>query len=182
MQAPHDHEIVEVVPWVPDGHVLEDPTVRTNNVTCLGPYYPPLPLRCPRPPIPTPSPSSWEEIYLQILQSCRCHHCHDLLVPPPATLLPKVQVQVPRNNQLRPPQFLCHLRLHASNSCPVSHCQVTYHDLPAPLPRSQLACNDVLAELAYRLDCEDGGVLIEDHDATLVSAWCWCHNKPISFQ
>ena len=28
MQAPHDHEMVRVVPWVPDGHILEDLTPR----------------------------------------------------------------------------------------------------------------------------------------------------------
>ena len=61
-QAPHKYEMVVVVPLVPDGHVLEDPTVRSQNVVRLGPHYPPLPHFYPCPPIPTPRPLSWEEM------------------------------------------------------------------------------------------------------------------------
>ena len=37
-QAPHNHEMVGVVPSVPDGHVLEDLTVKPQDVVRPGPH------------------------------------------------------------------------------------------------------------------------------------------------
>ena len=147
MQAPHNNEMVRVVPWVLYGHVLEDLMVGPHNVVRPGPHYPLLPPCYPLPPIPTPRPSSWEEISRQILQACRRHRRRDLLVLYPATLLPKVHVQVPRNNQLRHPRFLSHRRLHISDSRPVARHNVAYHDVPAPIPFRQLARDDVRAKV-----------------------------------
>ena len=180
MKNPQNHEMIGVVPWVLDGHVLEDTTIGPQNVVRPVPHYPPLPPRFPRSLIPTTRPLSWEEISLQILQACLCHRRRDTLVLSSATLLPKVHIQVPRNNQLRPPRFLCYLHLHVSDGFSVARRQVTSRNVPAPLPRHQLAHNDVRTELVYRLDCEDGGFPIEDCNTTLVSARCRRRGDPIS--
>ena len=162
MQAPHDHEMVRVVPWIPDNHVLEDPTVGPQNVVSTGLPYTFLPPHLQRPPIPTPHLSPWEEIIsYHTLQACLHHFLCDLLVLYPVTCLTNFHVQVPRNNQLRPPWFLRYHRLHVSDGRPVSRRQVKSHNLPAPFPHCELACDGVTSKLAYRLDCEYAGVPIE---------------------
>ena len=171
--------MVGVAPWVLDSHVLEDPMVGYKDVVCPGPYYPPLPYHFPCPLVPTPRPSSRKEVYRKILQTCCRHRRRDLLVPSLATLLPKFHVQILHNNQLRTPWFLRHQCLHVSDIFPVAWRQVTPKNVPASLPRRQLARDDVRAKLTYQLDCEDGGVPIEDRDAALVSDRCRRRDNPI---
>ena len=139
---------------------MEDPVVVSQYVVRPGPHYPPLTHRCPRPLIPAPCPPSREEVYHKILQACFRHRCRDILVLSLATRLLKVHVQVTRNNQLRPSRPLRHCLLHVSNRRPVSWRQVTSDNVPAPLPRPQLARDEVCAKLVYSLDCEGGVVPI----------------------
>ena len=160
MQAPHNHEIVIVVHWVPDGHVLEDLTVGSQDVVRPGTHYPPLTHRCPRPPIPTSRPPLREEVSHNILKTCRCHHRRDLFIPSPSTRLLKVHIQATHNNQLCPSCLLRHSCLHVSNCRPVSWHQATPDGVPAPLSCHQLARDEVRAKLAYRIECEGGGVPI----------------------
>ena len=66
MQAPQDHEMVRVVPPVPDGHILEDSAVGSHDVVRPGLHYPPLRHHLPRPPILAPRPPSQEEVPCKI--------------------------------------------------------------------------------------------------------------------
>ena len=152
MQAPHNHEMVRVVPWVPDSHAVEDPTVVSQDVFRPGPHYPPLTHCSPRPPILAPCAPYRKEVSRKILQSFRRQRCRNIPVPSPFTLLTKVHIQVTCKNQLYPLRPLCYCRLHVSYRRPVSRRQVTSDNVPVPLPRRQLTRNDICAELAYRLD------------------------------
>ena len=96
----------------------------------------------------------------------------------PATHLLEIYVEVACKNQLRPPQPLSLCHLHVLNCCVVDRCQVTSDNVPAPLPRLQMTCNDVHVELAYRLNCKGRGVLIEKRDAAVVLAWRQTSQQP----
>ena len=80
-QAPYDHDMVRVVPWVLDGHVMKYPVVGSQYVVRTGPHYPPLPHNRPCPPILTPHPTSWEEVPRKILYPYRRYFRHNLLIP-----------------------------------------------------------------------------------------------------
>ena len=159
-QAPHDHEMVRVVPWVLDRHVLEDMAVGSQDIVRPGPNYPPLTNYYPRPPIPSPRLPSQEKVSRKILQACRRHRRRDILFPSLPTHLLKVHVQVIHNNQINPYWPLGYCRLHVSNCRPVYWHQVASDNVPAPLPHRQLAHNDVCIKMTYHLDYEGGGVLI----------------------
>ena len=59
-EAPQDQVIILVVPGVPDGNILEQTTVCTNDVLHLGLNFPPVKENATRLTIFSPSKAAWE--------------------------------------------------------------------------------------------------------------------------
>ena len=84
---------------------------------------------------------------------CQHHHC-DLLVQYLYARSIQVHFEVSLRNQFCPPWPIHHRCLHIPNCCVVKRYQLTSKNVPLPIPRSQMARNDVCVELAYCLDCK----------------------------
>ena len=156
-QTPHDHVVAGVVSWVLDGHVLKDLTIGPQNIVRPGPHLPLLFRHRPSSLMSIPRSPPREEVCGDVLKPHRRHrHCGILFQSPSARSL-QIHIEVARKNQLCPPWRLHHRRLHIPNRCVVKRCQVTSNYVPSPIPRHQMARNDVCVEVAYRLDCKGGG-------------------------
>ena len=83
-QAPHDHEVVVFVPWVPDGHLPEKPAIGPHNVVRPRPHPPPLTYHRPSCPVLAPcAPLRKEVTFL----SLPCPSVLSILAfKPPATI------------------------------------------------------------------------------------------------
>ena len=108
---------------------------------------------------------SWEEVPLKILQPRHHNHHRNLFILALLSRPLQVGVQVPCKNQLCLPQPLSHFRLHIPNHSLVSRRQVTSDGVPAPLPRCQLAYDDIHTKLPYRLNCKVEGVPLKQHNS-----------------
>ena len=135
--------MVQVMPWVSDGHITENTTICPQDIVCLGPYLPPKPYHAPRPPIPSPWAPLQGEVGQHVLQShrrqCRCY----LLLSTISLGLLQICVEVSRHQQLRSPGTLferCDDTLYCQG---VVGGEVTSDDVPSPLPRFQLGSENV---------------------------------------
>ena len=93
--------MVRVVPGVPDSDILEQTSVRPQNVVCPGPHHLSLPPHVPRPSVPIPSSPSRHEMLRHVLQPRCCKIRRDILRPPISLRLHDVHVEVPHHHQLR---------------------------------------------------------------------------------
>ena len=66
-QTPKDHVVVRVVPGILDRNILEQTSVRTQDVISPGPRHLSLSLHVPRPSVPTPSSPSRHEMLRHVL-------------------------------------------------------------------------------------------------------------------
>ena len=118
-------------------------------------------------------------MHQNILLPCRYYRRRDLFILSLSVRPLQITIWIPRENRLCSPRLLVHCRFHVPNCHPVSQRQVTSDDVPAPLPRSQLACGEVRAELEYRLDGKVGGVPVKQRNAAAVSARRRRRNDPV---
>ena len=67
-ETPKNHELVRVVPRVPDGDVPKKMAVRSQKLICPGPHLLPLTTHNPRPLVPRPGFAAQEKVRGHILQ------------------------------------------------------------------------------------------------------------------
>ena len=79
-QTPQDHVVVGFMLWIPDSHILKDPTIGPQNIVSPETHLLPLSHHRPRSLISIPWSSSGEWLWWDDLKTRICHHRRDLLV------------------------------------------------------------------------------------------------------
>ena len=103
--------MVRVVPGVPDRDILEQTSVRPQNVVSPGPHHLYLPPHVPRPSVPTPLSPSQHEMLRHIFHLRRRQIRRDILRPP-SLRRQYVHVEIPRHHQIRARRLSSYRRDH----------------------------------------------------------------------
>ena len=152
------------------------------HVVRPGPHLPSLLENPPRPPIPTPPALLRQEVFRHVLKSLRCQCCSDVFRSPVTLWRCKVNVEIPRHQQLRSPRSAPERFDDPLHRRRVVGGKVTSHNVPSPCPRRELKSDDIGPELPHRLQGEVWSRAVENCDAAAVSARRVRRNDAISGQ
>ena len=103
--------MVRVVPGVLDSNILEQTSVRPQNVVSPGPHHLSLSLHVPRPSVPTPPSPSRNEMLRHIFYSRR-RQIRRYILRPPSLRRQDVHVEIPRHHQVRSRRLSSYCRDH----------------------------------------------------------------------
>ena len=160
--------MVRVVPGVPDSNILEQTSVRPQNVVCLGPHHLSLPPHVPRPSVPTtPSPSR-HEMLRHIFNSTRLQNRRYVLRPS-SLRRQGVHVKIPRHHQFRSRRHASYRLDHRLHGPFVLGGDVCPDNVPASLPRRHLEHHHIRPAPLHRLHHEVRCEAVEKCDAAAVS-------------
>ena len=126
--------MVRVVPGVPDSDILEQTSVRPQNVVSPGPHHLSLSLHVQRLSVPTPPSPSLHEMLRHIFYS-RCRQIRRYVLLPSFLRRQDVHVKTPRHHQFRSRRLASYCIDHRLHGHFVLRGDVCPDNVPASLSR-----------------------------------------------